>query len=55
VAHDGPPFPQLVGAGVCTFGGAWWEPASATLFVSEIHAEWQGEWRPIIHAFRVTC
>jgi hypothetical protein len=55
VAHDGPPFPQLVGAGVCTFGGAWWEPESATLFVSEIHAEWQGEWRPILHAFRVTC
>jgi len=55
VAHAGTPFPQLVSYGFCTFGGAWWEPASATLFVSEIHAEWQGEWRPIIHAFRVTC
>jgi len=55
VAHDGAPFPQLVAHGICTFGGAWWEPASATLFVSEIHAEWQGEWRPIVHAFRVAC
>jgi len=55
VAHDGAPFPQLVSHGLCTFGGAWFEAASRTLFVSEIHAEWQGEWRPIVHAFRVAC
>jgi hypothetical protein len=55
VAHRGTPFPQLVSYGICTFGGAWWEPASQTLFVSECHAEWQGEWRPVIHAFQVAC
>jgi hypothetical protein len=56
VAHPGvAPFPQLVPAGFCTFGGAWWEPASQTLFVSQCHAEWQGEWRPVVHAFQVTC
>ncbi len=54
VAHSGTPFPQLVSYGSQTFGGAWWEPASQTLFVSECHAEWQGEWRPVVHAFRVT-
>ena len=55
VAHHGTPFPQLVAHGLCAFGGAWWEPASQTLFVSECHAEWQGEWRPIVHAFQVAC
>ena len=55
VAHHGPPFPQLVSQGLCTFGGAWWEPASQTLFVSECHVEWQGEWRPVVHAFQVAC
>jgi hypothetical protein len=55
VAHRGTPFPQLVSYGICTFGGAWWEPASQTLFVSECHAEWQGEWRPVVHAFQVAC
>jgi hypothetical protein len=55
IAHAGTPFPQLVSYGFCTFGGAWWEPASQTLFVSECHAEWQGEWRPVVHAFQVAC
>jgi hypothetical protein len=55
VAHRGTPFPQLVSYGICTFGGAWFEPASQTLFVSECHAEWQGEWRPVVHAFQVAC
>jgi hypothetical protein len=44
-----------VSYGICTFGGAWFEPASQTLFVSECHAEWQGEWRPVVHAFQVAC
>jgi hypothetical protein len=55
VAHHGTPFPQLVGYGSQTFGGAWWEPVSQTLFVSECHAEWQGEWRPVVHALQVAC
>jgi hypothetical protein len=55
VAHQGAPFPQLVAHGLCAFGGAWFEPASRTLFVSECHAEWQGEWRPVVHAFQVAC
>jgi hypothetical protein len=55
VTHEGAaPFPQLAPA-MRAFGGAWFEGASRTLFVSEIHAEWQGEWRPIVHAFRIAC
>jgi hypothetical protein len=55
IAHDGVPFPQLVSYGAQTYGGAWFEAGTATLFVSECHAEWQGEWRPVVHAFHVTC
>jgi hypothetical protein len=55
IAHAGAPFPQLVSYGFCTFGGAWWDANSQTLFVSECHAEWQGEWRPVVHAFQVAC
>jgi hypothetical protein len=55
VAHEGAAFPQVVSYGFCTFGGSWYESNSQTLFVSEVHAEWQGEWRPVIHAFRVVC
>jgi hypothetical protein len=56
VAHPGvEAFPQLVPSGFCTYGGAWWEGTSQTLFVSQCRGEWQGEWRPVIHAFRVTC
>ena len=55
IAHQGTPFPQLVTGGFCVYGGAWYEPTSELLFVSAVAAEWQGEWRPVIHAFQVRC
>ena len=55
LTHSGtPPFPQLATA-MAQYGGAWWEPKSQTLFVSAAHAEWQGEWRPVVHAFKVAA
>ena len=32
-----------------------YEPERQLLFVSAVAAEWQGEWRPVIHAFQVRC
>mgnify|MGYP003693841079 CR=1 FL=1 len=45
--------PPLVAGGLCTYGGAAYEPESEQLFVSAKHAEWAGEWRPVIHCFKV--
>lgn len=53
-APAGTPFPQLA-TSQDQYGGAWWEPASQLAFVSAIHSEWQGEWRPVVHAFKVAC
>jgi hypothetical protein len=52
ITHDGAPFPQLANA-MATYGGATYAAELGLLFISECHAEWQGEWRPVLHAFRV--
>jgi hypothetical protein len=54
VAHDGTPFPALASAMGC-YGGAYWNKEHGLLFLSDIHGEWLGEWRPTIHCFAVAA
>jgi hypothetical protein len=60
LAHSGSAFPQLATSWNYPWGGqlasAWFEPTSKLLFVSAMHAEFQGsEWRPLVHVFSVNC
>jgi hypothetical protein len=59
IYSGGVPFPSLAdsvgipsGSGL---GGCWFDPVSKILFLTAVKGEYQGEWRPIIHAFAVNC
>jgi hypothetical protein len=54
IAAEGAPFPALATA-QDQFGGAWFEPINKLLFVTATRSEWSGEWRPVVHAFKVAC
>ena len=57
--NSGTPFPQLATTWNAPWGAqlaaAWFEPASKLLFVSSVHTEFVGEFRPIVHVFAVNC
>ena len=37
------------------YAAAWFEPTSKLLFVSDMHGEFLGEFRPVVHVFAVNC
>ena len=57
--NSGTPFPQLATTWNAPWGAqlaaAWFEPASKLPFVSSVHTEFVGEFRPIVHVFAVNC
>lgn len=47
-------FPSLAST-AHAYGGCWYDNRQGLLFLSDIHGEWLGEWRPSVHVFAVTA